>query len=57
VYAQKDFKYGDFPKAETFYESEISLPMFADQSILNSDYFSKLKKVLEEFFKLTAPNV
>ena len=56
VYARKGFKYGDFPKAEAFYESEISLPMFADQTILNSDYFSKLKKVLEEFFNLTAPN-
>lgn len=51
VYARKGFKYGDFPNAEAFYESEISLPMFADQNILNSDYFNKLKKVLVEFFK------
>jgi dTDP-4-amino-4,6-dideoxygalactose transaminase len=51
VYARKGFKYGDFPNAEAFYESEISLPMFADQNVLNSDYFNRLEKVLVDFFK------
>lgn len=55
VYARKGFKYGDFPNAEAFYESEISLPMFADPAILNSDYFEKLKEVLMDFFDFAKP--
>lgn len=51
VYARKGFRHGDFPNAEGFYESEISLPMFADQTVLNSDYFVKLQEVLHEFFE------
>jgi dTDP-4-amino-4,6-dideoxygalactose transaminase len=56
VYARKGFKRGDFPNAESFYEAEISLPMFADRNILNPEYFNQLEKVLYDFFNSSAHN-
>jgi dTDP-4-amino-4,6-dideoxygalactose transaminase len=48
VFTRKGFKRGDFPNSEKFYDSEISLPMHANQEILNPTFFNKVQKILSE---------
>jgi len=47
VYKNKGFKIGDFPISEKFYNEEISLPMMANNSMLNEQYFKDIVEVLK----------
>jgi dTDP-4-amino-4,6-dideoxygalactose transaminase len=37
-YQDLGFKYGDFPKAENFYENAITLPLFPSMTFDQQDY-------------------
>lgn len=47
VFLNQGYKRGDYPAAEEFYDSEISLPMHANLDILDDNYFKKIKAILE----------
>jgi dTDP-4-amino-4,6-dideoxygalactose transaminase len=48
VFAELGFRRGQFPVADSFYESEISLPMHVE---LSESQISKVADVIREFFK------
>jgi UDP-4-amino-4,6-dideoxy-N-acetyl-beta-L-altrosamine transaminase len=48
-YRNQGFNEGDFPSAESYYRSAITLPLFADLSLRNQDYvIQSLLEVLEK---------
>jgi len=46
-YKKKGFKYGDYQNAESFYEKEISLPIFSKLADENQEYV--IEKLIEIF--------
>jgi dTDP-4-amino-4,6-dideoxygalactose transaminase len=47
VFTRMGFRRGDFPESELFYDTQISLPMFANQEILGEAYFTKVRSLLK----------
>ena len=50
VFRRLGYNYGDFPVAEQFYSTEISLPMHVDTNMLDDKYFSKISSIIKSQF-------
>jgi hypothetical protein len=46
VFTKLGFEKGMFPASDRFYASEISLPMWVSDTLLQEDYLEKLSKLV-----------
>jgi dTDP-4-amino-4,6-dideoxygalactose transaminase len=49
VFQRKGFDWGGFPNSETYYQQEISLPMWPGILDLGSEYFESISNLISRY--------